>query len=66
MLVDLIQVEKDIMSYICNLKNRTKLSITQQKQTRRYKEQVSGYQLGDRKWEGQNKCREFRDASYYV
>ena len=54
------------MSYICNLKNRTKLSITQQKQTRRYKEQVSGYQLGDRKWEGQNKCREFRDASYYV
>ena len=30
-LVDLIQVEKDIMSYICNLKNRTKLPITQQK-----------------------------------
>lgn len=55
-----------VMSYICNLKNRTKLPITQQKQTRRYKEQVRGYQSGGRKWEGQNRCREFRDASYYV
>lgn len=69
MLIDLIQAEKDrctMLCHICNLKNKTKLRITYQKQTHRHKEQVSGYQWGGRKQEGQNRCRGFRDANYYV
>lgn len=69
MLIDLIQAEKDRCTMLCHiyhLKNKTKLRITYQKQTHRHKEQVSGYQWGGRKQEGQNRCRGFRDANYYV
>ena len=39
---------------------------TKQKQTHRYKEQTSGYQLGEGRREGQDSGVELRDTNYYV
>ena len=40
--------------------------ITKQKQTNGYIEQISGYQLGKRSGEGQDRARELRGTKYYV
>ena len=40
--------------------------ITKQKQTHRYRKLTSGYQLGERREEGQEKGRGLRDTNYLL
>ena len=42
------------------------MNITKKKQTQRYREQISGYQWGEGKREGQDKSRELRGTNYYI
>ena len=40
--------------------------LKKKKQTHRYREQTSGYQLGEGRVEGQDRGRELRGTNYYV
>ena len=40
--------------------------VKKKKQTHRYREQTSGYQLGEGRREGQDRVRGLRDTNYYV
>ena len=42
------------------------MNVTKQKQTHRYREQVSGYQRGEESREGQDRGRGLRGTDYYV
>ena len=42
------------------------MTITKQKQTYRFREQTSGFHLGEGSGEGQGKDRELRGTHYYV
>ena len=51
-------------TYMWNLKNTTKLvNKTKKKQSHRYKEQTSVYQLGEGRGKGQYRCEDKKD--YY-
>ena len=63
------QIEKDkysVLSLICGILKIKQINKTKQKQTHRYKEQTSGYQLGEGRREGQDSGVELRDTNYYV
>ena len=42
------------------------MNITKQKQTRRYREQTSGYQWREGRKKGQDRGRGLKDTNYYV
>ena len=42
------------------------MNITKEKQILRYREQTSGYQWGEGRWEGQDRGMGLRDTNYYV
>ena len=42
------------------------MNIAKQKQTHRYREQISGYRWGERTGEGKDRDRGLRGTNYYI
>ena len=62
-LTEISHTEKDkyyMISYLRNLQNTTNVNIAKKKQSHRYREQNSGYEWGEGRWDGQYWGREVK------